>query len=707
MHLYKILKPPRPGSSLSSVIWLWFFFAVTTFIKLWLVASQHLTALGGAVYDDRLFMNIAADLLNNKWLGIYSNMTLVKGPFYPMWIAAVSKSGIPLLLAQHILYIAACMIFVIAVKPVLRSSAVILVVFIVLLFNPMSYTTGVMTQVTREGIYPALSVFVIAFAVGLCVRHSKGLLSLVFWSAGLGLTLAALWLTREEGVWIIPAVLVLAGFGGSRILLMRPLPWRKIFLYLLPFVIWLTVIAAVSGVNKMRYGIFAISELKSSPFLAAYGALLRVKQNNWKPTIPVPEDVIERVYKVSPAFSELRQFFDGDIGKRWGSMFKNLRTFFDMNPEFTRKLKAYLSGDATGIWSKALFDDSGIHGGWFVWAFRETVAAAGYHTSGRAAADYYLRLANEVNAACADGRLVCGPERASLMPPFRREYAYPFMETVIRGAVYLAGLEGFAAHPEPSYVDEGSLKLFRGMTREHLSLFRFQLKGWAFSPGAPVDISVRKADGGIVRSHVPLLLSPDVYRHFLAKGMDIPNSLKARFDVSGEITGDFLPCMSTYYLPCYLHIDERGHLIKRVPIDWSEILLDDGNLHLHVEFAGPTDDLPLRERLKIGTLNKVGVAYQYGTPFFAALSLIVYALGILMIMCRKRGLTSLWIINTALFIALITRLFILSLIHITSFPVILPQYLAPCYPLLFMFIILSLADFFIEIIPAFSRSKER
>src|SRR5574340_1696653 len=85
--------------------------------KIWLVEAQDLTAMGGAVADDRLLLILSESLLHGNWLGPYGPFTLVKGPFYPLWIAAVYKGGIPLLFAQQLLYILACAVLVVALKP--------------------------------------------------------------------------------------------------------------------------------------------------------------------------------------------------------------------------------------------------------------------------------------------------------------------------------------------------------------------------------------------------------------------------------------------------------------------------------------------------------------------------------------------------------------------------------------------------------------
>ena len=79
---------------------------IMTVIKLWLMEGQTLCAVGWASHDDRLFLNLALSLLKSDWLGQYSRLTLVKGCFYPIWIAFTFVSGIPLLFcAAFALYI--------------------------------------------------------------------------------------------------------------------------------------------------------------------------------------------------------------------------------------------------------------------------------------------------------------------------------------------------------------------------------------------------------------------------------------------------------------------------------------------------------------------------------------------------------------------------------------------------------------------------
>ena len=74
-------------------------------------------------------MRLAASLIQGQWLGIYDNLTLAKGAFYPIWIAVSFWLGIPLVLAQQLLYAAACLTAVLAIKPLFRSSLVLTPIF--------------------------------------------------------------------------------------------------------------------------------------------------------------------------------------------------------------------------------------------------------------------------------------------------------------------------------------------------------------------------------------------------------------------------------------------------------------------------------------------------------------------------------------------------------------------------------------------------
>jgi hypothetical protein len=97
-----------------------------------------------------------------------------------------------------------------------------------------------------------------------------------------------------------------------------------------------------------------------------------------------------QIYAVSPAFRELQPALE-DLNSGW----------------FTYGCLSYphTCGDLTG--------------GWFLWAVRDAVTRSGYHSTAANAAAYYLRLADEINAACESGRLDCDSPRETLVDPLR------------------------------------------------------------------------------------------------------------------------------------------------------------------------------------------------------------------------------------------------------------------------------------------------
>jgi hypothetical protein len=102
-------------------------------------------------------------------------------------------------------------------------------------------------------------------------------------------------------------------------------------------------------------------------------------------------------------------------------------------------------------------------------------------------------------------------------------------------------------------------------------------------------------------------------------------------------------------------------------------------------------DLSDRANLKINLLNKIGSGYQLITPWLAVLSLIFFAVSTFHSF-RNRLVSNCYLIAATILIAILARLFIISLIDVSSCPAIKLDYMSPVYPLLLIFITLSLMD---------------
>lgn len=382
-------------------------------LSIWIRTGFPVYAMPYMRHDDGLFIKLARTLEGSHWLGLYDNLTLAKGMFYPLFIVVAFWTSIPLKIAEQAVYLAASWLTAGVIRRRLGASYPSLILFALLAFNPVVWNFH-FARVLRQGLYLSLSLALITFFVKIAFPTSddanRGLRRALRNGIGLGLVGAAYWLTREEGVWLFPALAVVIAIALIGIWRQNwcPVSERGIFprrsthlkTIALPLAIALAVFTAadwlVAGVNYHHYGIFETNEFRSKSFLRAYGAIQRIKADHWQPFITFPKEARQRAYAVSPAARELESSFEGDIGKGWVRL------------SCTAMGKPEPCGE--------------VEAGWAIWEFRDAVAAAGHYRSGAEAMRYYDTLADQINAACDRGAIQCLPPRATLLPPFRLEY---------------------------------------------------------------------------------------------------------------------------------------------------------------------------------------------------------------------------------------------------------------------------------------------
>lgn len=422
----------------------WILGALLVAAKLWLVAGQTMTAYGASPHDDRLFLRLAGHLLQGEWLGPYTDKTLAKGPFFSMFVALVFLTGLPLFTAVHLCYAAACAAVTRALRPMIPGAWFALGLFALLLFNPVTFDTGEHMRAWRQIMTPFQSLLIVAGLAGVATRIDGGPRRVLPWALLAGLSLGVFWITREEAVWIVPVVVCVGAWTLFAIWkLKKEKSVRTLVSALLAVpVLWAVPSLMVSAINLRHYGLFTTCEFKRSEFKAAYGALTRVKPAAWQPFIPVARETRERIYAVSPEFARLRPLLEGRLGDNWAANSSRLGT-----PTGEREI-------------------SGAH---FMWALRDAVDDIGLAPDGSAAMAYYARLADEVNAACDDGRLDAWPKRATMMPPFVAERIPLIRASVAEGLSCATTFARMSATPKPSHGTPGLRALFTDLTRTRLT----------------------------------------------------------------------------------------------------------------------------------------------------------------------------------------------------------------------------------------------
>jgi hypothetical protein len=104
-----------------------------------------------------------------------------------------------------------------AFAPVVPSRTVRIFLFALCVLNPATLSSdpaifGVWGGVLgREVLYGALTLLVVGPSIALWTYREHSRRVRLAWSLGLGCALGPLWLTREEGVWIVPSLLLVFG----------------------------------------------------------------------------------------------------------------------------------------------------------------------------------------------------------------------------------------------------------------------------------------------------------------------------------------------------------------------------------------------------------------------------------------------------------------------------------------------------------------
>jgi hypothetical protein len=424
--------------------WLWLIAVALVLFQLWLVSAQTIYAIGGAEVDDALFVNLTKHLLRGDWLGPYNQYTLAKGPMYSLFMAGVFLSGVPLFIAQQLLYVVACGLLCRALRPLVRSEIVRLGLFAVLLFNPITYCGTVTLRVQRQNIVPALVLLIIAGLVALYARRDAAKRKLVPWSVLTGIALGAFWLTREEAVWLIPTVGLMWGTAILAVWLDRA-PDRKarIAVFLIPGILWTASVGTIASINWRYYGVFTTCEFRQSDFKAAIGSLLRIHPRQFRPFLPITRELRERAYAVSPTFAELRPYFEGSLGESW----------------------AKVSFEASHIPPS----EREIPVGWHIWAIREAVIASGHGKTGAEAMAFYAQMAREINDACDRGLIEAGPHRTGFLSPLPADVVAPLLDGCRHAVLYIANFDETTVETPMSAGPEDRLRLFADLTRARLA----------------------------------------------------------------------------------------------------------------------------------------------------------------------------------------------------------------------------------------------
>lgn len=646
-------------------IYIFMFFLII--FKLCLVQTLPIYSISTLVHDDQLMVNMANSLLDGKWLGAYNNLTLVKGLFFPLFLASNNILGISYLASSTLFYACACVVFIVAMQKMLKSKVILCMAFTILLFNPITFATQTFLVVYRNNITPGQVLLVVASFSAIFLRKNDFPLRILPWSILAGISLASLWLTREDSIWIVPFVLVSSIVILIAILfqyksIKKLLFIKKIGLVVLPMFILFFSTFVVSCLNYYVYGIFTTNELNNSNFTKAMKSIYAVTPSETIPYVSVPRTTVERLYEISPSLKSIETSLEDSLNS-WDNN--------DRNP-----------------------NDTQVEDGWFFWALRDAVANSGYYKDAKTANAFYAKISKEIEDALDNDML----KRRSIMPsalmsPWRNSYFKDLPVAFLKAFKFVVGYEDLEFTIPVSVENEtgNGIRLAERVTNNlavrppHAD---HHFKGWFANISGDFNLKITNSLGDII-SDIEMITSPDVESHLNGKNISAKNSDFCRFD----LTVDSQQKMDSLFLSVYN--SDNGKLVQMIPLDGSVVA--DYNENYAFNFDTITVD-PLQNsflhRSKfinffINIYQKTGwIAFGLGCFSY------LYITYILIQSCIKRKVDisafNVWLIATGFLFSLIVLVGGVSYNEIASCNSIIYKYLSGAYPLLLCFWMLPL-----------------
>ncbi len=591
-----------------------------------------------AVHDDALFWSQAMTIIDGHWLGPYNQITLLKGQTFPLFIALNHIIGTPITLFIAMFYLFSIFTLLKTINDTLSIKPIYhLMIFILLIFHPLLLPINII----RDNIYPGMTLLLISGLIRLTdVKREVSLKVYLFFGTFFGF----FWLTREEGLWVAPAIIVMLALKtiNKNNQNLQKIAKRTIF----AFSISLIPILGISSINYLYYGKFQTTEswVSNGSYSRALKSLYSIDIGNEIAHVPVQLKKREVAYSVSPSFSKLRTYFETS-GKVW--------------TQFGCSIYPDTCGDYAG--------------GWFIVALRDAAASIGKYNNAVESDNFYQSIYREIESACESKKIKCKKNLVPFMPNITKEQLKEIPAKIIQG-IRLITLQSdslaFANESSGSSNQLNKAKAFLGFPRStnirNEENAELHLTGWYYHPDMSwIRLKCEKSDKEIKK-----LSSPDIAIFFKDK-----RASYSRFEVYDDQN---CTIASTNKDSNFIELNKLSK--NNFIFNGGQLWIDETNKDYFVQ------NEELSKKIK-GILYAI---YKVISPCLFLVGITFFLYSTYMIASKKNHMTDLFILTSTLWLMLMSRIILLVLVDITSFPGITPLYLSSGFCLLILASILSL-----------------
>ena len=647
-----------------------FFLAMVLFgvLKEFLVYNLPIMAVPKGIHDDWIMVHMADALRSGQWLGEYNDLTLTKGMFFPFYLAVLNFLRLSYLSVSALLYTVSCMIFVYALRPLLKKYWACFTLYLVLLWNPVSYSVQAFQRVYRNSISYIQVLLIFGGLLALWLRHKEPVKKQILWFLTAAVGMVTFFYTREDAIWVEPFLLVfLLVYLGTMFFSWKKEHRReyvgKAVLVLLPFLSVWGAGQLIAQENDNHYNIRLTNELQKGGFAEMYKSMMAVKPDEDIPGVTMTREKIARMCDECPTLEKLKPYIQSS------------------------RLYWAGSGENEKDWE--------VRDGWVFWIFRTALAQAGYYTDGETVNQVCLQIRDELEAAMDEGRLTRQATMPSTyMSPWREGYLGELFGALGKAIAYTTTYDEMETlvylYSEPD--ENGGIPLFERMTGDKAVWYEsdlVEMAGWYASYEGMEGVTLQaEATDGTVLGTAEFTESDDIAAYLAGQGIEAPGSEKCRFSLKLSVKDK----PQTVYLKAY----RNGTLLDSYELSEDLTRVESGTSCLNLDWYW---DVPERHgflakiHYKGVILNGVRQVYHYtGVAAAAAGALAYVALCVRMLKRRLQKVKdedgrdlSVWLVLSALLASYFVLLGGISYSEISGWNAILYWYLSGAYPIMIAF----------------------
>lgn len=315
--------------------------------------------LSNLSYDDKLMIRGLNFLSAGNYFGPYYKTTLIKGPLFPILLFLINLYKINSSSIFTLLYISASLFLVLSLKDIIKDKRYLVFIYLMLLFNPVTYSQDLFQRLYRNSISITEFIFFFGCVIRVLFYEKNKIINYSLF----GISLVFMFLTREDNLWTYPVLAFIFIYT-----IFKNKNYKTVLLNIIPFAILIASLNIVSYINYKHYGIYTYNEIQKSEFHNTYKKILQIKDDKKIEKVAIPKSTLYLLAEKTESFKLPKEQID-----------KYYKKLADKNGE--------------------------INNGNIIWYLRDMIYSYNKFKSGKESEKYYKKLGQEIDKLFNNGTL--------------------------------------------------------------------------------------------------------------------------------------------------------------------------------------------------------------------------------------------------------------------------------------------------------------